>query len=150
MTDPADYGHLFRTAYTVLHGGHTDEPTADSSRHSDEPLEEFLARVRSDALDKLRGRMEGAEPPEALRDAHDLLVRLLASATEADTALAAQVEAYRCGNFPGSISHSDRLHALITESARLDRDLIAALRQADSAAPGTLSALGIDDLPAPP
>ena len=149
MTDPADYGQLFRAAYTVLHGGHTDEPPSGSGRRPEEPLEEFLARSRGEALDRLRGRMEGAEPPEAMGDAHDLLARLLASAVQADAALAAQVETYRCGNFQGSISHSDRLHALITESARLDRDLLVALRRADSAAPGTLSTLGIDDLPTP-
>ena len=84
-----------------------------------------------------------------MRAAHDLLVRLLASAAEADAALAAQVEAYRCGNFQSSISHSDRLHAIVTESARLDHDLILALRTAEEAAPGTLAALGIEGL-APP
>ena len=150
MTDLADYGPLFRAAYTVLHGGHRDEPPADSGRRADESLEEFLARSRGEALDRLRGRMEGAEPPAALRAAHGLLVRLLASAAEADAALAAQMEAYRCGNFQGSISHSDRLHAIVSESARLDRDLIVALRQAEEANAGTLAELGIAEVPEPP
>ncbi len=73
----------------------------------------------------------------------------LRGAREADAALAAQVEAYRCGNFTDSVSHSDRLHAIVAESARLDRDLILALRQAEGAAPGTLSALGIEGLTPP-
>ena len=85
----------------------------------------------------------------ALRTAHDLLVRLLGASAEADAALAAQVEAYRCGNFGDSVSHSDRLHAIVSESARLDRDLILALREAEEAAPGTLSALGIEGLEPP-
>ena len=69
---------------------------------------------------------------------------------EADAALAAQVEAYRCGNFQGSISHSDRLHAIVAESARLDRDLILALRKVEQAAPGTLAALGIGEIEGAP
>ena len=69
---------------------------------------------------------------------------------EADAALAAQVEAYRCGNFNDSVSHSDRLHAIVAESARLDRELILALRKAEGAAPGTLDALGIAEVPEPP
>jgi hypothetical protein len=68
---------------------------------------------------------------------------LLAAAVEADAALAAQVEAYRCGNFSDSIGHSDRLHAIVAESAHLDRDLILTLRKAEEAAHRTLAALGI-------
>ena len=77
--------------------------------------------------------------------AHGLLCRLLECAAQADSVLAAQVESYRCGNFQDSISHSDRLHSVVSESARLDRDLILALRQAEEVAPGTLSALGIEE-----
>lgn len=146
MTSLSDYGPLFRDAYATLHGGRADEPPADSGRRSDESLEEFLARSRSEALGRLRGRLESAEPPNELRIAHGLLVRLLTCAAEADAALAAQVGAYRCGNFQGSISHSDRLHTIVSESARLDHELIIALREAEE---GTLEALGIEEIEQP-
>ncbi len=149
MTNLSDYGPLFRDAYAALHGGRTDDLPADSGRRPDESLEEFLARSRSEALDRLRGRLESAEPPQELRIAHGLLVRLLTCAAEADAALAAQVEAYRCGNFQGSISHSDRLHSIVSESARLDRELILALREAEEADAGTLSALDIEEIEQP-
>ena len=150
MTGLADYGPLFRDAYAALHGGRPGDAPSDSGRRPDESLEEYLARSRGEALDRLHARLESAEPPPALRTAHDLLVRLLADSAEADAALAAQVEAYRCGNFGDSVSHSDRLHAIIAESARLDRELILALRDAEAAAPGTLAALGIAAVPEPP
>ena len=146
MTSLSDYGPLFRDAYATLHGGRADEPPADSGRRSDESLEEFLARSRSEALGRLRGRLESAEPPKELRIAHGLLVRLLTCAAEADAALAAQVGAYRCGNFQGSISHSDRLHTIVSESARLDHELIIALREAEK---GTLETLGIEEIEQP-
>ena len=146
MTSLSDYGPLFRDAYATLHGGRADEPPADSGRRSDESLEEFLARSRSEALGRLRGRLESAEPPNELRIAHGLLVRLLTCAAEADAALAAQVGAYRCGNFQGSISHSDRLHTIVSESARLDHELIIALREAEK---GTLETLGIEEIEQP-
>ena len=146
MTNLTDYGPLFRDAYATLHGGRADEPPTDSGRRSDESLEEFLARSRVTALGRLRGRLESAEPPTELRIAHGLLVRLLACAAEADAALAAQVGAYHCGNFQGSISHSDRLHSIVSESARLDRELIVALREAEK---GTLEALGIEEIEQP-
>ena len=149
MTSLAEYGPLFRDAYAALHGGHPDEPPTDTARQPDESLEEHLARSRSEALDRLRAGLEVAEPPEELRTAHGLLVRLLASAAEADAALVAQVEAYRCGNFHDSMSHSDRLHAIVTESARLDRELILSLRETEEASPSTLSALRIGEI-APP
>ncbi len=149
MTSLSDYEPLFRDAYATLHGSRADEPPADSGRRPDESLEEFLARSRSEALVKLRGRLESAEPPQELRIAHGLLVRLLTCAAEADAALAAQVEAYRCGNFQGSISHSDRLHSIVSESARLDRELIVALREVEEADPGTLFALDIDEIEQP-
>lgn len=150
MTAPADYSSLFRAAHAALHGGEPDDSASYSGRLPTESTEEFLARGHSQALDKLRGRLEAAEPPTELRVAHGLLVRLLACAAEADSVLADQMEAYRCGNFQGSISHSDRLHAIVSESARLDRDLILALREAEETAPGTLSALDISDIPPPP
>jgi len=146
VTTPAEYGPLFRDAYAALHGGRPGDAPPDSGRRPDESLEEYLARSRADALGRLRSRLEGGGPPPELRAAHDLLVRLLAASAEADAALTAQVEAYRCGNFSDSVSHSDRLHAIVSESARLDRDLILALRQAEEAAPGTLAALGIEGL----
>ncbi len=149
MTNLGYYGPMFRNAYAALHGGRTDELPADSGRRPDESLEEFLARSRSEALDRLRGRLESAEPPKELRIAHGLLVRLLTCAAEADAALAAQVGAYRCGNFQGSISHSDRLHSIVSESARLDRELILALREAEEADAGTLSALDIEEIEQP-
>jgi hypothetical protein len=147
MTDAGDYALLFREAYAALHGGAPDDAPADSGRRADESLEEYLARSRSEALGRVRSRLESAKAPEELADAHGLLVRLLASAVEADAALARQVEAYRCGEFEDSIAHSDRLGEIVAESARLDRDLIAALRAAEAAAPGTLAALGIDSVP---
>jgi hypothetical protein len=150
VTTLAEYGPLFRDAYAALHGGRPDDSPSDSGRRPDESLEEYLARSRGEALDRLRARLEAGEPPPELRAAHDLLVRLLTAAVEADAALAAQVEAYRCGNFQGSISHSDRLHTIVSESARLDRDLILALRQAEEAAPRTLAALRIAEVSEPP
>ena len=149
MTSLAEYGPLFRDAYAALHGGRPGDAPADSGRRPDESLEEYLARSRGEALDRLRARLEAGEPPPELRAAHDLLVRLLAAAAEADAALAAQVEAYRCGNFQGSVSHSDRLSAIVAESARLDRDLILALREAEAATPGTLAELGIKAVEGP-
>lgn len=149
MTSLSDYGPLFQDAYATLHGGRVDEPPADSGRQPDESLEEFLARSRGAALGRLRGRLESAEPPKELRIAHGLLVRLLTCAAEADAALAAQVGAYRCGNFQGSISHSDRLHSIVSESARLDRELIVALGEAEEAENGTMEALGIDEIEQP-
>jgi hypothetical protein len=146
VTSLVDYGPLFREAYAALHGGHPDEPSAaDSGRRPEESLEEFMARSRSEALDRLRARLEASAPPKELRVAHGLLCRLLECAVQADSVLAAQVESYRCGNFQDSISHSDRLHSVVSESARLDRDLILALRKAEEASPGTLSALGIEE-----
>ncbi len=146
MTSLVDYGPLFREAYAALHGGHPDEPSAtDSGRRPEESLEESLARSHSEALDRLRARFEASAPPKELRVAHGLLCRLLECAAQADSVLAAQVESYRCGNFQDSISHSDRLHSVVLESARLDRDLILALRKAEDASPGTLSALGIEE-----
>ncbi len=143
------YGPMFRNAYAALHGGRSDEPPADSGRRSDESLEEFLARSRSEALYGLRSELEAVTPPQELRIAHGLLARLLTCAAEADAALAAQVDAYRCGNFQGSISHSDRLHSIVSESARLDRELIHALQKAEDTDPGTLEALGIEELEQP-
>ncbi|MEX0800170.1 MAG: hypothetical protein WD379_03015 [Dehalococcoidia bacterium] len=128
MSSLDDYPALFREAYVALHGGGPDDAPTDSGRRPDESLEEYLARSRSEALGRVRGRLESATPTQALRDAHDLLSRLLALAVEADAALARQVEAYSCGNFEGSIAHSDRLAEIVAESARLDRALIAALR----------------------
>ncbi len=149
MTSLGFYGSMFRNAYAALHGGRSDELPADSGRRPDESLEEFLARSRSEALYGLRSELEAVAPPQELRIAHGLLVRLLTCAAEADAALAAQVEAYRCGNFQGSISHSDRLHSIVSESARLDRELIVALREAEEGERGTLEALGVEEIEPP-
>jgi hypothetical protein len=146
VTIPDGYAALFRQAYAALHGGLPGEPAPDSGRRPGEPIEEYLARSRGEALNRLRGRFGSAQPPDELRAAHELVAQLLASAVEADAALAAQVEAYRCGQFDASIQHSDRLNALVAESARLDRDLLLALRSAEDASPGTLESLGIEGL----
>ncbi len=147
MTTLAEYGAMFRAAYAVLHGGRGEEPgPGPGIRRPGESLEEYLARTRSEALGRVQRRLSGTEPPEGLRQAHNLHLRLLAGAVEADAALAAQVEAYRCGQFHDSIAHSDRLQALVAESARLDRELIVALRAVEEAEPGTLAALGIERL----
>ena len=146
VTVPDEYATRFRDAYAALHGGLPGEPAPDSGRRPGEPLEQYLARSRGEALDRVRSRFQAVQPPAELRVAHALVAKLLASAVEADAALAAQVEAYRCGRFDTSIQHSDRLNALVAESARLDRDLIAALQAAEQASPGTLEALGIEGL----
>lgn len=148
MTTLADYGALFREAYAALHGGR-GEPADSVPRRPGESLEEHLSRTRSKALGRLEKQLAGVEPPEGLARAHRLLLRLLVGAAEADSALAAQVEAYRCGQFQESIGHSDRLQALVAESARLDRELILALREAEDANAGTLDALGIAEVPEP-
>ncbi|HEU4760237.1 MAG TPA: hypothetical protein VFT91_09695 [Dehalococcoidia bacterium] len=150
MTTVADYGALFREAYAVLHGGGPGEAGADAGqRRAGESLEEYLSGSRGEALGRLQRRLSAAAPPEALKPAHALLLRLLASGGEADAALAAQVEAYRCGQFPESIAQSERLQALVTESARLDRELIASLREAEGRSPGTLAILGIEGIAEP-
>ena len=59
------------------------------------------------------------------------------------------METYRCGNFQGSISHSDRLHSIVSESARLDRELVLALREAEEAGAGMLSSLSIEEIEQP-
>lgn len=143
MTTLADYGALFREAYAVLHGGRSGEAPDTGVRRPGESLEEYLSRTRNQALARLRGELARVEPPPDVAKAHDILLRLLAGAMEAESALAAQVEAYRCGQFQDSIGHSERLQALVAESARLDRELILALKAAEEAAPGTLSHLGI-------
>lgn len=150
MTTLSDYGAHFCEAYAVLHGGRGEEPEDIGQRRPGEPLEEFLARSRGEALGRLQRRLSAVEPPQALRKAHDILLQLLAGAVEADVALAAQVEAYRCGQFQESIAHSDRLQVLVTESARLDRELILALREGESQRPGTLAELGLGDIVSPP
>jgi hypothetical protein len=125
----ADYGALFRQAYSVLHGGRPGEAVDAGERRPGESLEEYLSRSRADAVGFMRKRLLAAQPPEGLASVHQTLLDLLANAAEADAALASQVEAYRCGRFHESVTYSDRLHALVAESARLDRELIMALRE---------------------
>ncbi len=138
MTD--DYGETFRDAYALLHGGHGDEADDTSERRAGEGLEDYLARSRAEAVGATRKRLLGATPPPGVEKAHRLLIDLLQKAAIGDEALAQQVAAYQCGNFHESVAHSERLHELVAESARLDRELIAELRSlpADVAA-----ALGI-------
>lgn len=150
MITLSDYGAHFREAYAVLHGGRGVEPVDVGQRQPGESLEEFLARSRGQALGRVQRQLSAIEPPQALGKAHDILLRLLAGAVGADVALAAQVEAYRCGQFQESIGHSDRLQALVAESARLDRELILTLRGVESKRPGTLAELGVGDIVSSP
>lgn len=138
MTD--DYGDIFRDAYALLHGGHGDEADDTSERHAGERLEDYLARSRSEAVGAMRKRLLGATPPAGLEKAHRLLIDLLQNAAVGDEALAQQVAAYQCGNFHESVAHSERLHELVAESARLDRELIMELR---ALSPDMATALGI-------
>ncbi len=126
MTD--DYGDLFRDAYSLLHGGRGDEADDTSERRAGEGLEEYLARSRAEAVGAMRKRLLAASPPAGAEKAHGLLIGLLEKASLGDEALAQQVAAYQCGNFHESVAHSERLHELVAESARLDRELIAELR----------------------
>lgn len=150
MTSLSDYGALFRQAYALLHGGRPGEVAEGSPRRPGESLEEFLARTRQEELGLLAGRLAGTEPPPEVQRVHSLLLELLQAAAEADAVLFAQVEAYRCGRFQESIDHSDRLQELVSRSARLDRELIIALREAESERPGTLAELGLGDIVEPP
>ncbi len=138
MTD--DYGELFRDAYALLHGGRGDEPDDTSERRPGEGLEEYLARSRAEAVGAMRKRLLAGSPPAGLEKAHGLLVNLLENAALGDEALARQVAAYQCGNFHESVTHSERLHDVIAESARLDRELITELQ---SLSPDVAEELGI-------
>lgn len=149
MTTLSHYGELFRDAYAALHGGREEESAQAAPGQPGESLEEFLARSRRETLGRLERRLAGTEPPEGLERAHRLLLGLLRSAQEADAALLAQIEAYRRGQFRESMGHSDRLQELVSQGARLDRELMAALREAEQRRPGTLSGLGIADVVRP-
>ncbi len=146
MTTLDDYGAVFRAAYAALHGGRPDEPADTATRKPGESLEEFLARTRTEALGRVQRHLDAVEPPPELRRVHKLLLQLLDGAREADAALAAQVEAYRCGQFSDSIAHSDRLQALVASGTRLDRDLIVALQELEAERPGTLQELEIGEV----
>ena len=126
MTD--DYGALFRDAYSLLHGGRGEEADDTPERRPGEGPEEYLARSRAEAVGAMRKRLLAASPPAGVEKAHGLLIDLLDKAALGDEALAQQVAAYQCGNFHESVAHSERLHDLVAESARLDRDLITELR----------------------
>ena len=128
MQDSSDYGDTFRDAYALLHGGRGDEADDTSERRHGEGLEEYLARSRSETVGVMRKRLLGASPPAGVGKAHRLLIDLLEKAALGDEALAQQVAAYQCGNFHESVAHSERLHELVAESARLDRELITELR----------------------
>ncbi|HSP55080.1 MAG TPA: hypothetical protein VLS25_05780 [Dehalococcoidia bacterium] len=123
-----EYGALFRDAYSLLHGGRGDEADDSAARRPGEGLGEYLARTRSEAVGTMRKRLLAASPPAGLEKVHGLLADLLEKAAQGDEALARQVAAYQCGNFHESVTHSERLHELVTESARLDRELIVELR----------------------
>src|SRR3990172_4673344 len=126
MTD--DYGALFRDAYALLHGGRGEEADDTPERRPGEGLEEYLARSRAEAVGAMRKRLLAASPMAGVEKAPPLLIALLQTAALGDEALAQQVAAYQCGNFHESVAHSERLHDLVAESARLDRDLITELR----------------------
>src|SRR5574341_2344739 len=138
-----DYGELFRDAYALLHGGLGDEPDDTSERRAGEGLQEYLARSRSEAVGAMRKRLQAVPPPPGLEKAPRLLGDLLENAALGDEALARQVAAYQCGNFHESVTHSERLHEIITETTRLDRELIAELR---SLSPELVEELGIGGL----
>ncbi len=146
MTTIEEYGPLLRAAFATLHGGRPEEPSQPAQRRPGESLEEYLARSRQEALEELARKMQGISPPEELRGVHELLLRVLQCAVEADTALAAQVRAYGCGDFQQSVAHSERVHRLVAESARLDRELIMALEQLEKASPWSLTALGLAEV----
>ncbi len=143
MTAPAAYGVLFRRAYALLHGGAPEEGAWAVQRQPGEALEDFLARTRRDALLPLREELQATPPPPALAEAHRLLLEAIECALEADAALAAQVRAYGCGDYRGSLEHSQRAADLARRAVELDRALIRALWQAEESAPGTLAALGL-------
>ena len=134
MIDASEYGSLFRDAYSLLHGGRPGDSAIPDGRRSGESLEEYLSRSRAEAVGRMRKRLLAAEPPAGAAEAHRLLLDLLENAAQADQALAEQVRAYQCGQFHESVTHSDRLHALVEESARLDRALVTALRGLSPAA----------------
>jgi len=134
MTDSSEYGSLFRDAYSLLHGGRSGQSGIPDERRAGESLEEYLSRSRAEAVGRMRKRLLAAKPPAGAEEAHRLLLDLLENAALADEALAQQVRAYQCGQFQESVSHSDRLHTLVEESARLDRELLAVLRGLSPAA----------------
>lgn len=142
----SEYGAFFTQAYAILHG-ESDVLGPSLDRRPGEQFGEYLARQRTAAIARAQAALREATPPPALTRAHDILVRLLANALAADEALLAQTQAYRCGQFEATAAYADRLHALVAESARLDRELIAALQDVERAEPGTLEALGV---PLPP
>ena len=144
MTDD-DYGQLFRDAYALLHGGLDDEPDDTSERRAGEGLEEYLARSRAEAVGAMRKRLLAASAPAGLEKAHRLLGDLLENAALGDEALARQVAAYQCGNFHESVTHSERLHEIITETTRLDRELIAELRSLSPELAGELGIGGLEE-----
>jgi hypothetical protein len=123
-----DYGELFREAYSLLHGGGPNEVDSGSERRAGEAIEVYLARSRNEALSATQRRLASGVPPQVLANAHQLLLSLIENSLRADEALAHQVESYQCGNFHESVRHSDRLQELVVESQRLDRELIAELR----------------------
>lgn len=142
------YGALFSRAYSLLHGGDDDWPDAPAPQRSPgEDILDYMARCHRECLAAVRAGLVAAVPPPEVRRAHDILLRLLSNAAEAEEALLAQTSSYRCGQFEVSVAQSERLHQLVAESARLDRELILALQEAERGSPGILATLG---LPLPP
>ena len=132
MTQSAsDYGQTFRDAYSLLHGGRPEEFGTAAERAPGEPLDAYLARSRAEAVGAMRKRLLAERPPAPLEEPNRLLLALLANAAQVDAALGEQVRAYQCGQFHESVGHSERLQALVTESARLDRELLASLAGLD-------------------
>lgn len=141
-----EYGHTLRAVYATLHGGHPDQPSEPEARRPQESLTAFLARTRAQALERLLAQAKAVGPPPELEAVHDALVPLLEAALEADRALEEQVEAYNRGDNEASLRQAERVGQLVAASARLDRDLILALKAAEAVSPGTLAALGLAEL----
>jgi len=81
------YGDLFRDAYSLLHGGRQGAFDTSAQRTVAEPIEEYLARTRSEALGLMRDRLLAAEAPPPLQETHRLLLELIVNALAADEAL---------------------------------------------------------------
>jgi hypothetical protein len=136
VTTIDQYGRILRDAFAALHGGRPGEPSGAEAG-------------RAEGLEHLQGQLAAVRSPKRLQKVHDALTRLLAAAIEADRELAQQVGAYARGETEASLRHSERVASLVAEGARLDRDLILALREAEGARPGTLAALGLADIVSP-
>lgn len=142
MSTLSHYGALLREAFAALHGGCDEEAPEQPGGSAPE-------ETTPEALPALLTALRSVEPPVGMARVHDLLLELLRAAQEAEVALAAQAEAYRAGRLRESVEHSDRLQAVVARGARIDRELMAALREAEVERPGTLAELGLADVVQP-